>query len=193
MALKKLLDTPFQVDAEIHTIGLNSLAIDPTNSLAHLGYATIEENGNVFQQDLPYTLADQDYTDFLARTNQLGVDNPATLAQKHAALEYAPGQGTVLGDTKTLDTPYIISGEVIGYEVDSFAYNTADRLVHIGYSQLESTTVALVEHIPWTLSGVEAEEFMERIDVLGETMSVTQAEIQTCLEFLPGEGTIQDV
>jgi len=193
MALKKQLDTTYDIDVTIETIEVNSLAIDPTNSLVHLGYSIIEGNGSVFQSDLPETLEGQDYTDFLDRTNELGNTLDGSVAQRQAALEYSPGVGTISGTVKTLTTPYPINGTVMGYDVDSFAFNTDDKLIHIGYSKLSAPTTTLVTNVPYTLSGIEYTEFMARLDVLSLTMTVIQAEIQTCLEFLPGDGTIVDI
>lgn len=92
---------------------------------------------------------------------------------------------------KQLDTPYDTSGTVLGQEVDSFAFNIQDELVHIGYSTLKTLTTALQTDIPYTLSGQEYTDFTARLNQLSPGAS--QALIQTCLEFLPGDGTIVDV
>jgi len=193
MALKKQLDTPYDIDVTISTIEVNTLAIDPANNLVHIGYSIIEDNGNVFQSDLPETLEGTDYTDFLARTNELGNTLDGSVAQRQAALEYSPGAGTIVGTVKTLNTPYVINGTVMGYDVDSFAYNTADQIIYIGYSKLSGPSTNLITDVPYTLSGPEYENFMTRLNELSLTMTVIQAEIQTCLEFLPDDGTIIDI
>ena len=193
MGLKKQLDAPYDIDVTIVAISINSITIDPANNLVHLGYSTLQAGGIAFQAHFPLTLSDQDYTDFLARTNELGNTMIAREAQFQAALEYSPGAGTISGRIKTLTTHYDISGTVMGQDVDGYAFNDDDRLIHIVYSELNSPTSSLVTHRPWTLSGVEYDEFMNRMDFLAETMTVTQAEIATCLEFLPGDGTIVNV
>lgn len=193
MALKKQLDTPFLVSAEIYYIKLNSLFVDISEQQAHFGYSIIKQDGNVFQSDLPSTISGADFTDFTARMNELGATLDANIAVRQAALEYAPGVGTISGDTKTLNTPYSIDGNVIGLDVDSYGFNSDDKIVYIGYSQLDTVTHALVSDVPWTLTGVEYDEFIARANELENTYSVTQATIATCLEFLPGEGTIINV
>ena len=92
---------------------------------------------------------------------------------------------------KQLDTPYEVSGTVMGQEVDSFAFNIQDQLVHIGYSKLDTVTSALQTDLPYTLSGQEYTDFITRLNVLAPGAS--QALVQTCLEFLPFEGSIVDV
>ena len=94
---------------------------------------------------------------------------------------------------KQLTTPYDVSGTIIGVEVDSFAFNLQDSLIHIGYSKLETISSALQTDIPHTLSGQEYTDFIARLNVLAGTMPASQAVIQACLEFLPGDGTIVDV
>ena len=92
---------------------------------------------------------------------------------------------------KQLTTPYDVSGTVIGQEVDSFAFNLQDSLIHIGYSKLETINSALQTDIPHTLSGQEYTDFIARLNELAP--GAAQAVIQACLEFLPGDGTIVDV
>jgi len=92
---------------------------------------------------------------------------------------------------KQLDTPYDVSGTIMGQEVDSFAFNIQDGLVHIGYSKLDTVTSALQTDIPYTLSGQEYIDFIARLNELAPGAS--QALIQVCLENLPGAGTIVDV
>lgn len=92
---------------------------------------------------------------------------------------------------KQLTTPYDVSGTIIGVEVDSFAFNLQDQLIHIGYSKLETINTALQTDIPHTLSGQEYTDFIARLNTLSP--GAAQALIQTCLEFLPGEGTIVDI
>jgi len=92
---------------------------------------------------------------------------------------------------KQLTTPYDVSGTVIGQEVDSFAFNLQDSLIHIGYSKLESINSALQTDVPHTLSGQEYTDFIARLNELSP--GAAQALIQVCLEFLPGDGTIVDV
>ena len=92
---------------------------------------------------------------------------------------------------KQLDTPYDVSGTVMGQEVDSFAFNITDELVHIGYSKLDTITTQLQTDVPCTLSGTEYTDFIARLNELAPGASA--ALIQTCLEFLPFEGSIVDV
>ena len=92
---------------------------------------------------------------------------------------------------KQLDTPYDVSGTIIGLEVDSFAFNIQDHLIHIGYSKLDSITSALQTDLPYTLSGQEYTDFITRLNELAP--GAAQALIQVCLENLPGAGTIVDV
>ena len=92
---------------------------------------------------------------------------------------------------KQLDTPYDVSGTVMGQEVDSFAFNIKDNLIHIGYSKLDTISTALQTDLPWTLSGQEYTDFLARLEVLAP--GAAQALIQTCLENLPGAGTIVNV
>ena len=193
MSLKKQLDVPYPINVEITKIGVNSIAIDPTNQQAHIGYSTVQADDIVFQKNKPETLTGTDYTDFLARTDELGETLEGTVAQKQAALEYAPGVGSISGEFKILNTPYTIDGTVMGLDVDSFAFNEDGRLVHIGYSEMDTISSNLVTNRPYTLSGVEYEEFMARFNVLNQTYTTNQAEIATCLEFLPGEGTVVNV
>lgn len=94
---------------------------------------------------------------------------------------------------KQLTTPYDVSGTVIGVEVDSFAFNIKDQLIHIGYSKLDTISSVLQTDIPHTLSGQEYTDFIARLNVLASTESGTDAVTTTCLEFLPGVGTIVDV
>lgn len=92
---------------------------------------------------------------------------------------------------KQLDTPYDVSGTVMGQEVDSFAFNVQDKLIHIGYSKLDSPISRLQSDIPHTLIGQEYADFIARLNELAPGAST--ALITTCLEFLPGEGTIVDM
>ena len=92
---------------------------------------------------------------------------------------------------KQLDTPYDVSGIVIGQEVDSFAFNLQDQLIHIGYSKLDTITSVLQTDIPHTLSGQEYTDFITRLNELAP--GAAQALIQVCLENLPGAGTIVDL
>lgn len=92
---------------------------------------------------------------------------------------------------KQLDTPYEVSGTVMGQEVDSFAFNIQDSLIHIGYSKLDTVTTVLQTDIPHTLSGQEYTDFIARLNALAPGAS--QALVQACLEFLPGSGTIVNV
>lgn len=94
---------------------------------------------------------------------------------------------------KLLTTPYDIDGTVAGQEVDSFAFNLQDSLVHIGYSKLDAVAAPLQTDIPYTLAGQEYTDFITRLNVLGGTMLASNALVQTCLEFLPGDGTIVNV
>ena len=66
---------------------------------------------------------------------------------------------------KQLDTPYDVSGVVMGQEIDSFAFNIQDGLVHIGYSKLESVILPLQTDVPYTLSGQEYADFIARLNV----------------------------
>ena len=92
---------------------------------------------------------------------------------------------------KQLTTPYDVSGTVMGQEVDSFAFNIKDNLIHIGYSKLDTISTALQTDLPWTLSGQEYTDFLTRLEVLAP--GAAQALIQVCLENLPGDGTIVNV
>lgn len=92
---------------------------------------------------------------------------------------------------KQLDTTYDVSGTVMGLEVDSFAFNMADQLIHIGYSELDTISTQLSTDKPYTLSGSEYTAFIARLNELAPGASA--ALIQTCLEKLPGAGTIVDV
>lgn len=92
---------------------------------------------------------------------------------------------------KQLDTPYDVSGTIMGQEVDSFAFNIQDGLIHIGYSKLDTITSALQTDVPYTLSGQEYDDFLTRLNELAP--GAAQALVQTCLEMLPGAGTIVDV
>ena len=92
---------------------------------------------------------------------------------------------------KQLDTPYEVSGTVMGQEVDSFAFNIQYQLVHIGYSKLDTISSSLQTDIPHTLSGQEYADFITRLNELAPGAS--QALIQVCLEKLPGAGVIVDV
>lgn len=96
-----------------------------------------------------------------------------------------------MGLKKQLTTPYDVSGTIIGIEVDSFAFSLEDRLIHIGYSKLESLTSRLQTDVPHTLSGAEFTAFVTRLNELAPGAS--QALIQVCLEKLPGAGTIVNV
>ena len=92
---------------------------------------------------------------------------------------------------KQLNTPYDVSGTVMGQEVDSFAFNIQDNLIHIGYSKLDTISTALQTDLPYTLSGQEYVDFLARLEVLAP--GAAQALIQVCLENLPGAGTIVNV
>ena len=92
---------------------------------------------------------------------------------------------------KQLDTPYDVSGTIMGQEVDSFAFNIKDNLIHIGYSKLDTISTALQTDLPWTLSGQEYTDFLTRLEEL--TPGAAQALIRTCLENLPGDGAVVDV
>jgi len=92
---------------------------------------------------------------------------------------------------KQLTTPYDVSGTVMGLEVDSFAFNIQDNLIHIGYSKLDTVTHALQTDLPFTLSGQEYTDFITRLNELAP--GAAQALIRVCLENLPGDGTIVDV
>jgi len=92
---------------------------------------------------------------------------------------------------KQLTTPYDVSGTIMGQEVDSFAFNVQDGLIHIGFSKLDTISSSLQTDVPYTLSGTEYTDFLTRLNTLAPGAS--QALIQTCLEFLPGAGTIVDV
>lgn len=92
---------------------------------------------------------------------------------------------------KQLTTPYDVSGTVMGLEVDSFAFNVKEGLIHIGFSKLEAIDTALQTDIPYTLSGQEYTDFITRLNELATGAS--QALIQTCLEKLPDAGTIVEV
>jgi hypothetical protein len=193
MALKKQLDTPYPINVTITKESVDSFSFDLTNQLIHIGYSIIKSDGQVYQSDRPLTLSGTDYTDFIARMNLLNQSKSAQDAQFQTILEYTPGQGVISGDEKVLNNPYTINGNVLGQEIDSYALNPDDNLIHIGYSLLETITTALLTDQVWTLSGVEVDEFLIRFNELGLTMDATAAEITTLLEFLPGAGTIVDI
>ena len=92
---------------------------------------------------------------------------------------------------KQLDTPYDVSGTIMGQEVDSFAFNIVDQLVHIGYSKLDTISTSLQTDVPYTLSGAEYTAFIARLNEL--VPGASNALIQVCLENLPGDGTILDI
>ena len=89
---------------------------------------------------------------------------------------------------KQLDTSYDVAGTIQGQEVDSFGFNVTDKLIHIGYSTLENPTTPNQTDLPYTLQGVDYTGFITRLNELAPGAST--ALIQTCLEFLPGDGTI---
>lgn len=89
---------------------------------------------------------------------------------------------------KQLDIPYDVTGTILGQEIDSFAFNVKDQLVHIGYSTLETPTVPNQTDLPYTLQDQEYTDFIARLNELAP--GAATALIQTCLEFLPGGGTI---
>ena len=194
MALRKQLTTPYQITFTVTAVKVDAIAVDAENQLVHLGHSLLASDGSIIQSDRPETLADQAYANFNARKNELGADGMSgTDASLYVALEYLPGSGTISGDIKTLDTPHTIDGLCNVLKVESYAYNVIDRLVHIGYSKLNHPSTNLMTFIPYTLSGVEYDEFMARLDENELTMSVTKAEVTTCLENLPDAGTIVDV
>ena len=78
-------------------------------------------------------------------------------------------------------------------KIESFAYNTDDGNVLIGYTKMKYPDTNLMSHLPWVLTGVEYTEFMVQLNENEHSMSVTQAEVTTCLEFLPDAGTVVDV
>lgn len=91
---------------------------------------------------------------------------------------------------KTLTTPYAISGTVATMEVDSFAFDISEQLIHIGYKIMEADGTVLQRDRPHTLSGQEYTDFIARLAVLDNTMPATQAIVTACLEALPGAGTV---
>jgi len=93
-----------------------------------------------------------------------------------------------MGQQKELDTPYDVSGTIRGQEVDSFAFNIADNLIHIGYTLLETPIIKNQTDKPHTLTGQEYIDFQARLEELAP--GAAQALIRTCLEFLPGSGSI---
>lgn len=194
MGLKKQLDEPYELSAIIVSQTLTSFAFNVEDALIYIGYSlNVDDPPGVFQTDVPLTLSGSDYTDFITRMNELGATMSGSEAQQQTALEYTPGAGTITGDTKTLTTPYAIDGTVVGQDIDSYAYSVADELVHIGYSNMDSLTSNLQSNIVYTLSGQEYYNFLVRFDELETSMTVAQAQIQTCLEAIPGDGVIVDV
>lgn len=192
MALKKQLDNSYVLLATIESLTITTFGFDLGNQFIHIGYSANTALG-VYQADIPLTLSGTDYTDFIARVNEIGATMSGLDAEYMAALEYIPGNGTIISDTKTLNNPYDIGGTVIGQEIDSYAFSPSDRLIHIGYSLLESINSSLLNNVLHTLSGPEVDDFTIRFNELEGTMTVTKAQLQTCLEFLPGSGTIVDV
>lgn len=194
MALRKILDTPFQITFTATDVKFNSVAIDPENSLIHLGYSTLESNGLEVQQDMPETLSGVDYTNYQARKNTLGATLSASDAVSQASLEYLPGTGTIVGDKKTLDTPYIKDELCSMLAINSFAYNTDDRVIYIGFSKNINAATFIQENLTYTLTGQEYENFMVSLNANeAGGMSVTTAEVTTCLEYLPFDGTVSDI
>ena len=193
MALRKQLTTPYQITFTCTAVKVDSIAVDADNSLIHLGHSLLASGGDIIQSDRPETLEGQAYTNYNARKNELGATLSATDAAAYVALEYLPGAGTIVGDKKNLDTPYTIDNLCNVLKIESFAYNTVDRLVHIGYSKMKHPSTNLMTFIPYTLAGVEYDEFMARLNENELTMSVTNAEVTTCLEFLPDAGTVVNV
>lgn len=193
MALKKQLTTSFDVSGTVTDLVVTSFAFDLNANLIHIGYSALDSNGNALQTGIPLTLSGADFTSFITRLNELSPTLGGEGAEVQTCLENLPFVGTIANRKKTLTTPYDVAGTVIGFEVDSFASNTQDRMIHIGYSYLESLSVQLRTDIPHTLSGPEYENFNTRFDTLCAILSGSQAKIQTCLEFLPFDGTIVDV
>lgn len=189
MALRKQLDVPYPINVTIAKEKVDSFSFDLTNQLIHIGYSIIESNDNVYQSDRPVTLSGTDYTDFIARMNVLNQTMSSQQAQFQTVLEYTPGQGTISGDEKLLNTPYTINNTVMGQEIDSYVLNDG-ILVHIGYSLLSSPTTVLLSDQVWTMTGVEVTEFLARFDELGATMNASTAEMTALLESLPGDGVI---
>jgi len=193
MALRKQLTTPYQITFTATAVKVDSIAVDAENSLVHLGHSLLASDGSIVQSDRPETLSGTAYSNFNNRKNELGATMSGTDASLYVALEYLPGTGSISGDIKTLDTPYTIDGLCNVLKIESYAYNVIDRLVHIGYSKLNHPSTNLMTFIPYTLSGVEYDEFMARLDENELTMSVTNAEVTTCLENLPDAGTIVSI
>lgn len=88
-------------------------------------------------------------------------------------------------------TPQDLSGTAIGADIDSFAFNLKDQLIHIGYSKLETINSNLQTDIPHTLSGQEWTDFITSLNT--KCPGASTALIQTCLEFLPDDGTLVNV
>jgi hypothetical protein len=193
MALKKQLDTPYDVYAEIVAVKYTNFSFDITSQLVHIGYSILMSGNVSFQEDIPITLSGTEYTDFIARMNALGATLSGSDAQAQAVLEYCPGNGIISGDIKTLNNPYIIDGTVMGYEIDGNAENDIEKLIHIRYSLLDAPSSALQTDITHALTGQEYIDFVARFNDLSLTMTATQAKIQALLENLPSAGTIVDI
>lgn len=193
MALRKQLDTPYQITFTVVSVKVNSIGVDETNNLIQLGYSLLDDNDAVIQSDLLQTLSDGDYTAYNLRKNELGESFSGSDAALYAAQEFLPGNGQIMGDVKTLDTPYALDGLCNMLKVESFAFNPDDRVVLIGWTKMTYPATDLVKNCPWALTGQEYTDFMIKLNTNEESMSVTQAEVTTCLEFLPDQGVVVNV
>ena len=193
MALRKQLDTPYQITFIVTAVKVNSIAVDAENSLVHLGHSLLASDGSVIQADRLETLSGEQYINYNVRKNELGETFSATDAAAYVALEYLPGQGQIVGDIKELDTPYDVDNTCNMLKIESFAYNTDDGNVLIVYTKLKYPDTNLMSYLPWVLTGIEYQEFMAQLNENEHSMSVTQAEVTTCLEWLPDAGTVVDV
>jgi len=194
MALRKQLTTPYQITFTVTAVKVNSIAVDAENNLIHLGYSLLASDGSVVQSDKLETLSDQAYTNYNTRKNELGETFSATDAASYVALEYLPGNGQIVGDIKELDTPYNVDDLCNVLKIESFAYNTDDGIVLIGYTKMKYPANKLISHLPWALTGQEYTDFMNQLNANEASgMAVTTAEVTTCLEWLPDEGTVVDV
>jgi len=193
MALRKILDTPFQMTYTVTAVKVNSIAIDPENNLIHLGYSTLDSLGVNVQQDMPETLSGAQYTNYQNRKNELGATMSASDAAEYVALEYLPGTGTISGDVKTLDTPQVKDDLCSMLAINSFAYNKDDMVVYIGYAKMINASTFIQANLTYTLTNQEYINFMASLNVNEQTMSVTTAEVTTCLEYLPDAGTVQNM
>ena len=72
MALRKQLDTPYQITFTVTAVKVNSIAVDAENSLIHLGHSLLASDGSVIQADRLETLDGQAYTNYNTRKNELG-------------------------------------------------------------------------------------------------------------------------